>query len=39
MRETSLRAQFTAMETAVAQLQSTSSALGGTTATAHQDHG
>ncbi len=31
LRETSLRAQFTAMETAVAQLQSTSSALGGTT--------
>ena len=31
LRETTLRAQFTAMETAVAQLQSTSSALGGST--------
>jgi flagellar hook-associated protein 2 len=33
MHETSLRQQFTAMETAVAQLQSESSALGGTTTT------
>jgi flagellar hook-associated protein 2 len=32
LHETSLRSQFTAMETAVAQLQSTSNALGGTTA-------
>jgi flagellar hook-associated protein 2 len=31
LREATLRAQFTAMETAVSQLQSTSSALGGTT--------
>jgi flagellar hook-associated protein 2 len=31
LRETTLRAQFTAMETAVAQLQSTSSALGSST--------
>jgi flagellar hook-associated protein 2 len=33
LRETTLRAQFTAMETAVARLQSVSSALGGTTST------
>ena len=33
LRETTLRAQFTAMETAVAQLQSTSSALGSSTST------
>jgi flagellar hook-associated protein 2 len=33
LHETSLRQQFTAMETAVARLQSTSSALGGTTTT------
>jgi flagellar hook-associated protein 2 len=32
LHETALRTQFTNMETAVAQLQSTSSALGGTTA-------
>ena len=38
MRETTLRAQFTAMETAVARLQSTSSALGGATAASTKMH-
>jgi flagellar hook-associated protein 2 len=33
LRESTLRSQFTAMETAVARLQSVSSALGGTTST------
>jgi len=39
LREATLRAQFTAMETAVAQLQSTSSSLGGTSSTSSSKTG